>query len=144
MLRLSGLVLVLSLVACGDNRTENFAPTLDHAGGGSITLKTSEDASVTIDARATDREGDPLTYTIAKAPDHGTLVAAADEGVFTYTPTARYSGMDTMAIAISDGTHTITVPVGVRVAAVNHAPEGKLIGFSPLPPSRNSKSIGYE
>ncbi|HEY0255430.1 MAG TPA: Ig-like domain-containing protein, partial [Kofleriaceae bacterium] len=118
-------------MACGDNRDVNYSPTLNNPSSGGSTsqaLKTSEGSSITIDIRATDPEGDPLTYAVSVEPQHGTVAAAtaerraAEPGLFTYTPARTFTGMDTMQFTISDGMHTITVPVGVTVTPVNGAP----------------------
>ncbi|EAQ10992.1 FecR family protein [Maritimibacter alkaliphilus HTCC2654] len=51
---------------------------------------------------ATDTEGDTLTYTLAEAPDHGT-VELDGEGGYIYTPDEGYTGFDQFVMQVSDG-----------------------------------------
>lgn len=52
-----------------------------------------------------DPEDEPLTAELLADVDHGTLVLE-DDGAFTYTPDAGFSGADTFTYAASDGTAT--------------------------------------
>ncbi|MES2702403.1 MAG: Ig-like domain-containing protein [Bacteroidota bacterium] len=65
-----------------------------------------------------------LTWSVATAPAHGTLVAAysavSTGGIVTpsglrYVPTAGYSGLDNFKIAITDGTATDMIQIYVTV-----------------------------
>jgi len=77
--------------------------------GADDTYSTNEDTALTIDvpngvlANDTDADGDSLTATIVKLPDHG-LLAFNDDGSFTYTPEADYFGADGFIYTASDGT----------------------------------------
>lgn len=53
-------------------------------------------------ARAYDVEGDPVTVRRWTAPAHGT-VAPLDDGSFTYTPAAGFTGADRFAVVVQDG-----------------------------------------
>jgi VCBS repeat-containing protein len=71
---------------------------------------------------ASDLNGDPLTYTLLTAPQHGTVTFHAD-GTFTYTPTGGFSGADTFTFKASDGSHDSNAgTVSLLVTPVNHAP----------------------
>ncbi|HET7865079.1 MAG TPA: tandem-95 repeat protein, partial [Burkholderiaceae bacterium] len=50
---------------------------------------------------ATDTEGDALTYSLAQAPAHGTVVVDAD-GHYRYTPAAGFHGTDTFLARVQD------------------------------------------
>ena len=72
--------------------------------------------------------GQTLTWTEKTAPSHGTLTITGataasgtsditPAGTTTYTPTAGYSGSDSFAIQVSDGTATATRTITVTVKA---------------------------
>lgn len=66
---------------------------------------------------ASDRERDPVTFTIATPPAHGTVKLDAATGRYTYTPTADYTGSDSFSATVSDGLNTsapATVPITVQ------------------------------
>lgn len=97
----------------------NDAPA---AFSGSTTL--SEDVPVTAQLSGHDADGDPLTFSIAAAPSHGTISAFnSTTGSFSFTPDADYHGTDTMTFEVCDpssacdaGTFTFTV------SSINDAP----------------------
>jgi VCBS repeat-containing protein len=86
---------------------------------------------------ATDRDGDPLTFTVAANPARGTL-QVDPTGAFVYTPdkAAAHDGLtDQFAITVSDeaagthrhgffskGGHSVTSTITVTVTPVNSAP----------------------
>ena len=51
---------------------------------------------------AKDLDGDPLTYSVATQPAHGTLSGAAPD--LTYTPDPDYNGPDSFTFTANDGT----------------------------------------
>ena len=85
-------------------------------------VTTDEDTVITHDIGATDRNGDPLTYSVKNGagPQKGTVTFA--DGKFTYTPASDVSGTDTFTIVISDGESSIEQTVTVTINAVNDAP----------------------
>ena len=103
--------------------TVTVAPVNDVPVANNDVVATSEDAPVKIPVLAndTDADGDPLTVTVAGAPN-GTVVINPD-GTVTYTPNANFNGTDTITYTISDGKGgTSTATVTVTVAPVNDAP----------------------
>ena len=85
---------------------------------------TSEDRAVSGNVRATDSDGDPLTYTLVTDPATaaGTLAFNPD-GSFTFTPAANFNGTASFTYTASDGTATSnTATVNITVTAVNDAP----------------------
>ena len=50
---------------------------------------------------ATDKENDPLTYTLVTLPSHGSVTLDGDVAI--YTPTENYNGMDRFSFSASDG-----------------------------------------
>ncbi len=75
-------------------------------------------------AKATDVDGDALTYAIASAAKNGTAVVNKD-GSYSYTPNANFNGKDSFTYTVSDGTETITKTANITVASVNDLPVSK-------------------
>lgn len=50
---------------------------------------------------AIDLEGDPITYAVTVAPQHGTVNIESD-GTYTYTPDLEFTGADSFAVAVAD------------------------------------------
>ncbi len=102
----------------------NFAPVISQ--GTSIVLNTNENTPGSISLSATDRNNDPLTWSIRSAAQNGaaSVVGNGNNAVVTYTPKAGYFGNDSFKVRVSDGraTDTITVNVKVNSSSVNHAP----------------------
>jgi len=78
----------------------------------------------------TDTNGDPLSVVLdGTAPSHGT-VTLAEDGSFTYTPDAGYTGEDTFTYEVTDGqldagtpavaTGTVTVHIGNNLPVANN------------------------
>ncbi|CRZ17120.1 Ig-like domain-containing protein [Mycolicibacterium neworleansense] len=62
--------------------------------------------TVTGNIGVTDAEGDALTYTVTKAPEHGTLTINQETGEFTYTPddiNYEAAQTDSFTISVTDG-----------------------------------------
>ncbi len=85
--------------------------------------KTSlEDSPASGKITASDPDGDPLTFSKATDPAHGTVIVNLD-GNYTYTPNPDYNGPDSFTVMVSDGKGgTITVTVNITVSAMNDAP----------------------
>ncbi len=98
-----------------------------HVFDGQPALETPEDTPLPVPARGvlandTDVDGDPLTATQGSDPAHGTATLAED-GSFTYTPDADWSGVDTFTYRASDGTATSDpATVTITVTPVNDPP----------------------
>ncbi len=80
------------IVAAGANQAPRCAPGLggQPVPGQSTLLATS----------CTDADGDPLTYTAAQAPAHGTLSVVG--GRVIYTPVSGYAGPDSFVLDAFD------------------------------------------
>lgn len=79
----------------------NQAPTINY--NPTTTVQTGQTVTGTIGA--TDPEGDALTYTVTKAPRHGTLIIDQATGEFTYTPDdINYTAVqtDTFTVSVTD------------------------------------------
>ena len=99
-------------------------PLNDAQGAADDEATTPEDTPVTIDVLAndTDVDGDSLTPGQVSAPLHGTLTLN-DDGSFTYTPDANYSGPVSFTYRVNDGTADSNVAtVRITVHPDNHPP----------------------
>ncbi|MBN1910231.1 MAG: tandem-95 repeat protein [Pirellulales bacterium] len=80
-----------------------------------------------------DADNDTITADLVQQPDHGS-VALEDDGSFTYTPEANYSGTVTFTYRASDGTlESEEVTVTITINPVNDAPTGEADAYSVLP-----------
>ena len=65
-------------------------------------VTTPQDTAKAITLTGSDADGNPLTYSVATQPSHGTLSGTAPN--LTYTPAAGYSGADSFTFVVNDGT----------------------------------------
>jgi hypothetical protein len=77
-------------------------PELDAPVAHSQAVTLAEDTSAAVLLTAQDADGDPLTYTIATPPVHGTLSGTG--AALTYTPAPDYHGDDSFTFTVNDGT----------------------------------------
>ncbi|WP_374158958.1 Ig-like domain-containing protein [Mycobacterium sp. G7A2] len=92
------------------------------ATGDSFTTDEDTPLSGNVLTNDTDVDGDSLTPTLVDGPTHGELVLNND-GTFTYTPDADYTGADSFTYTATDGTATSAVStVSITVTAVNDTP----------------------
>jgi VCBS repeat-containing protein len=81
-----------------------------------------EDTTISGQLTATDIDGNPLTYSIASQPQHGTIVVNPD-WTFNYTPVGNFYGPDSFTYKANDGlADSNTATVVLTVNPVNHAP----------------------
>ncbi|SFE77550.1 VCBS repeat-containing protein [Paenibacillus catalpae] len=102
--------------------TITVTPVNDAPGSENSTVSTAEDTPVIDKVKASDVDGDSLTYTLVNEPDHGTLTFNQD-GTFTYTPNPNYNGPDSFTFKANDG--KLVSPeatVSITVTPVNDAP----------------------
>lgn len=84
---------------------------------------------------ATDREGDPISFTMESNVSHGTVSLNAD-GSFVYTPAKDYVGTDSFTVKICDWgstTRCSSATVNITVNKVNHAPEAIALPVTTTP-----------
>jgi len=95
----------------------NRAPTVTTSA-----ITTSEDTTLSTPVVATDPDGNPLTFSLATNPQHGTATLTA-AGVLTYAPATNYFGTDSLGVAVSDNAGAqVTGTINISVTAVNDAP----------------------
>jgi hypothetical protein len=83
-------------------------------------VSVDENGSVAITLAGTDVEASPLSFAVTTAPAHGSLSGTAPN--LTYTPTASYSGSDSFAFTVNDGTDT-SAPATVSITVNSVTPE---------------------
>jgi hypothetical protein len=94
----------------------NDAPVADNQS-----VTTDEDTAGEVTLSASDVEGDALSYSIVRAPKHGTLSGTGAN--LTYTPAEDNIGPDSFTFEASDGTTgSDPATVSIAVKAVNDAP----------------------
>jgi hypothetical protein len=97
------------------------APVNDMPGAQAGWVTTTEDTAVAVVLSGTDVDGDALTYTVVRAPAHGTLSGTPPQ--LLYTPAANASGVYTFTYRVSDGQGgSAEAAVSLTVTAVNDTP----------------------
>ena len=92
-----------------------------YTGSCATSLTTPEDTDGTVDVTLVDPEGDPLSYEICVAPEHGT--AYVENGILYYTPDPGYNGPDTLTVCVKDPSGAETpVEVTIEVTPMNDPP----------------------
>jgi hypothetical protein len=87
---------------------------------GDFAGSTAEDTAFSGRAAAQDIDGDALTYSLARLPQHGSVTLDAATGDYVYTPVADWHGDDSFEVMASDGqggSNTSTVRMTVTPVA---------------------------
>jgi cysteine-rich repeat protein len=118
MIKHAFVVALVAVVGCGDNSDVDLPPApTDSALSRAIDV--DEDGTITLDASATDPEGEALTFS-ASSPAHGTLTGEGPS--YSYAPDANYHGDDTVLVSISDGPNVVRIEFRIEVASIADAP----------------------
>ncbi|MCC7375359.1 MAG: tandem-95 repeat protein [Verrucomicrobiales bacterium] len=97
-------------------QSSNAAPVPTAA---SVTVP--EDTTTNLVLKATDSNGDPLTFAISQVPANGTLTGTPPN--VAYRAKANYSGADSFRFTVSDGKVTsAAATISLNVTAVNDRP----------------------
>jgi cellulose biosynthesis protein BcsQ/uncharacterized integral membrane protein len=92
------------------------------ANGDNVTVP--EDTVSHILLTGSDPDGDPLTYTVLRAPNHGKLSGTAPNLI--YTPDPNFSWLDSFTFRVSDGkTDSVPATILVSVSPANDPPTAK-------------------
>jgi len=109
--------------------TIEITPVNDAPRAGVQTLSTDEDTPLPVTLTGTDADGEVLTFAITAPPAQGTLSGAVPH--LLYTPAAHWSGTDSFAFTVSDGTLVSeAATVSITVHAVNSAPLADAAAYS--------------
>lgn len=100
---------ILSIVPVNDAPVADNNTLYNVASGGQATITLAD-----LIANDSDVDGDALTLAGFGAPSHGTASLDAD-GSIVYTPTAGYTGADSMTYTITDGQATATATISITV-----------------------------
>ncbi|MCL4744531.1 MAG: tandem-95 repeat protein [Burkholderiaceae bacterium] len=105
----------------------NVTPVNDAPVASGASISTDEDTPVSgMLPKASDVDADPITYSKALDPAHGTVAIAAS-GQYTYTPAQNFNGADRFEFRVGDaGGAGTTYAVSISVRAVRD----ELIGTS--------------
>lgn len=87
-------------------------------------LSLDEDSSLVVGLRATDAEGDPLTWAILDPPSHGILEDFAPaSGSVRYRPNPGYNGLDFFTFTVNDGVRTSSPgTISLTIRPINTPP----------------------
>lgn len=95
-----------------DKDMTNYAPEVI-----SENFTTTVDTAFTDMLTASDDNGDTLLFSLGDAPVNGN-VDIADNGAFTFTPDAEFTGEDSFTFTVSDGVNDpVTGTIGIVVEA---------------------------
>ncbi len=96
-----------------------IAPVNDAPVAQSGSLSVAEDTSASVTLRATDVDGDSLTYSISKLPSNGVLSGTPPN--LRYQPKANFSGSDSFQFTVNDG-HSTSAPATVSISVIPSDP----------------------
>ena len=114
------------------NGNLNFTATLRAnnppvAVGSSISI--AEDGVASGSMSASDPNGDPLTYVLINAPQHGYVTFNGPS--YTYHPNANYNGTDSFNFQANDGkSNSNTATVSITVTPVNDPPTASSTSYA--------------
>jgi len=84
-------------------------------------LELKENTELDISLKATDKDGDVLSYTIIKYPQHGSLMGNLPTVI--YIPDISYAGEDSFVFEVSDGISTARGVIDIVITKVNTPPK---------------------
>ena len=118
LLRISVLASVLAISACNNSKNDkpkiNYKPQVNNA-----TVVTETEVAVTDMLIASDKENDPLTFSLITEPKLGNVTIETN-GNYVYTPKLEATGEDSFEFTVSDGVNTSVVGmVNITIEALN-------------------------
>jgi hypothetical protein len=84
-------------------------------------VSTSKNTPVAIVLTSTDKDANPVTYSIISGPANGTLSGTAPN--LTFSPKTNYSGSDSFTFQVNDGTvNSAAATISIAITPTNEAP----------------------
>ena len=84
-------------------------------------FSTAKNTPVSVSLKGSDKDLNPLSYSIVGTPSNGTLSGSGQS--LTYTPKKNFSGNDSFTFLVNDGTaDSATATVSITVTPTNEAP----------------------
>ncbi|MBI1946401.1 MAG: tandem-95 repeat protein [Deltaproteobacteria bacterium] len=116
------LAVALSLLASGAAPAERGTPAANAPPEiADVTLDATEDASATINLKATDPDGNTVTFRLLKGPKNGEA-SLTSSGQLIYTPKPDFHGDDALTFEVTDGKAKVARQARVSVSSVNDRP----------------------
>ena len=128
-IRTSLLLSALILAGCNgssDSGQDSSGGTNTAPAAMALSLTTQTDTPVTGSLKATDKEGDALSFALGNAPALGSVVITPD-GTVTYTPASGVTGNDQFSYTVSDGNNQ---PVSAQVSVTIEVLQVSFASFS--------------
>ena len=98
-----------------------ITPVNDAPVAQAAAVTTEEDTSMPVALKATDVDGDALTFAIVTLPTNGTLSGTAPNLI--YQPATNHNGLDSFIFIANDGqTNSAPATVSITITPVNDAP----------------------
>lgn len=110
-------LLVGSAALAGPGRAVANAPP----ESSDVDLDATEDTSATLNLKATDPDGNTVTFRMLKGPKNGEATLTSG-GQLIYTPKPDFHGDDGLSFEITDGKARVTHKVRIAVSSVNDRP----------------------
>ena len=110
----------------------------------STSLIADEDTALKGDLLATDADGDALTFTVLAdvSTTAGGFITVNADGSFVYEPATDFSGTDSFAVTVTDGTTPVTQTITVTVEPAEPANDAPVITSAPtISVAENSTAV---
>ena len=103
-----GLVAAMLLASCGGGKDHKKPPKMNTAPMATASSFTTQaDTKYSGALKGTDADMDVLTFEVCTSPTNGVLDLKQD-GSFSYTPNAEFTGSDKFSFSVSDGKDSST------------------------------------
>ena len=94
-------------------------------------LQSNEDQEAVAEVLASDPDGDALSWSITRAPNHGTATIVESSGHLTFSPSSDWHGTDSVTVVVKDAALSASFTLPVTCIAVNDAPVVQPLELAP-------------